>query len=120
MNTCWLAWLAGIVEGEGNINVHTTHKVRGGERRAYPYPQLRVRMTDEDVVRRCAEVAQEYGGGVYGPWSSKQEGKLHHKPSWQFTITGEPARRLLLDLLPYLGERRSAKVREVLSLEVAA
>lgn len=119
MSFAWLpfgnpryAWLAGIVEGEGCISVHYTHKIRGGERREYPYPQLRIAMADEDVIRRCAEVAAPYGGG--GVYEQKVRSD-HHKVLYQFTITGDPCRRLLEVLSPYFGERRLAKAKEVVS-----
>ena len=99
-----VAWLAGIIEGEGAIGVHKTYKIRGGERRQYRYPQIRVRMTDEDIVQRCADITAPMGGGMYGPVAGW---KPHYKSVWQWTITGAPARQVLTLVLPYLGLRRT-------------
>lgn len=94
-----VAWAAGIFEGEGCITWH------GGGR-----PMLAVNMTDEDVLRRFADVV---GGKVYGPCQGKG---ATWKPYFRWYVQGnERTERVLALFQPWLGRRRTARASEVLS-----
>lgn len=84
-----LAWLAGLYEGEGCVLANPL--------------RIRISMTDEDTLR--AFVARSGVGAVTGPRPATGLGK---KPVWDYVVTGRKAYALLVAMLPWLGERRTA------------
>ena len=104
-----LAWLAGLVEGEG------TFTTRVESPRNNPYGRtsiaMRVAMTDEDVVRRAHAVAQV--GRVYGPYK-KAGGR--YKDYWVWSCAQRDTVAMVAALWPWLGTRRRARATELLQL----
>lgn len=102
------AWLAGLLEGEGCFRV--AHDRRPGRR-----PQLTValKMSDRDVVARAAEILP----GTPRKVRTREDSKKN--PKWSDTYecswTGQAAEDLMVAVLPHMGTRRSAKIRECLS-----
>jgi hypothetical protein len=97
-----LYWLAGIMEGEGSFYMHP----EGGRL----YLRTSLSMTDEDVVARCHEIT---GVGTFG---GPYEGRENAKTYWTWKISRQTdAAAVMMTLLPLMGERRSAKIRECLS-----
>lgn len=92
------AWLAGLMEGEGWFGVSKTGT-----------PQTTLGMTDEDIVRRAHAVANI--GSFYGPRAIPGQ---KDRFTWQLQ-KGHEAAALMLVLYPYLGRRRQAKIREVVT-----
>lgn len=99
-----LAWAAGLFEGEGSFHIAKT-----------PYgsrvPVMNLGMTDRDVVEKFQRIAD----------SSRVKGPIHRVPGRKPMYTLEIAKRsdvkrLILAFLPWFGERRTAKAREVLAL----
>jgi hypothetical protein len=100
----WWAWLAGLFEGEGTIDVRSKPPLR---------MHLRVKMTDEDVIRRAQSVAGV--GRVYGPYNypSNEPGR---QDVWIWAVyRRDEAAAVLRRIYPFLGERRSARVAEALA-----
>ncbi len=93
-----LAWAAGLIEGEGCFTKHTNA------------PYILVDMTDKDIIQRL------YGifpfGIMRGPYSNKT--KPQHKPRWRFDAFGPKAKIIMEAIRPYMGERRGAKIDELL------
>lgn len=90
-----LAWAAGLFEGEGWIRVKPAHV------------ELGLKMTDEDVVRRFAEVLGI--GYVDGPIQPSGNRKL----IWTWHLAqGEFVRVFLEAIEPWMGKRRTAKIKE--------
>jgi hypothetical protein len=91
-----LGWLAGILEGEGCFSISQTGTV-----------QVRVAMTDEDVVRRCQAVT---GIGVI-----LQQRQQQRQQMWRWSVNRA---RDVIDLLalvrPLMGQRRQTKIAECL------
>lgn len=83
-----LAWLAGIIEGEGGIS---------------PRSVIRVRMTDEDVMQR---VAAMLGGRA----KECPPGKPHWSPLWDVAVSGGRARGVADRIYETLGDRRRRQV----------
>lgn len=83
------AWLAGIVEGEGTLIT-------------LPKPELRVAMTDADIVERLVRLT-----GVGRTYSYDYKRHEHYKP---VTVWSLIRQRHLLSVIktirPWLGERR--------------
>ena len=95
-----IAWAAGIVEGEGCIGADAR-----GHHGAFT-PRMTVAMTDEDVIRRLADI---FGiGKVYGPHQRGTE----RKPMWTWGIHNfEHWQAAWAMVWPWLGERRKEQVR---------
>lgn len=98
-----IIWAAGLFEGEGSICVHTS-----AGKYVYKRVHLALSTTDEDVVRRFHAAVGL--GTINGPYQGT------NKRYWQWRVTGTKARVVLERLLPYLGERRTAKAEEVKSV----
>jgi hypothetical protein len=92
-----LAWLAGLLEGEGTF--------------LKPFPSaprlvvVRVSMTDRDVVTRAANLM---GVGV----ASFRPRNPNHKPVWIATVKGKRARELMLMLKPLMGSGVNHRLRQ--------
>lgn len=88
-----IIWAAGLFEGEGCIVSNRPNK------RRY---ELRLRMSDKDVVSQFAEVVG------FGTISFEPSNNSNHKDLWCWCLTGKlKVRSLLIKLLPYLGMRRA-------------
>lgn len=98
-----LEYLAGLVDGEGCIRLHPSNK---GKYRKY-YPRLQVTNTYRSILDMLVD---QYGGAVH---SSKNELKPHWKEKHDWRLTGDKARELLNQLLPYLIIKQD-KAKEVL------
>lgn len=73
---------------------------------------VKLTMTDEDIVRRAADIAP----GCPTPLKRNRTGNdARHKPITIANWCGKPATDLMWRVLPYLGERRSAKVLDILA-----
>ena len=93
-----LAWLAGLIEGEGSFSITADCR----------YIRIKVKMTDEDVVRQAQLVAAM--GTVGGPYDSGPR----RKDQWQWVVTdSNEAYALMIALYPWLGQRRQARIREI-------
>jgi len=92
-----IAWLAGLLEGEGCFWL--------AEGR---YGSLSLTMSDGDVVKRAAETM-----GVTCRVGKAQ--KAHWSDRWTATASGIRGRRIMERILPFMGDRRGAKISELLA-----
>lgn len=91
------AWLAGIIEGEGTFTLNSGK-----------YVQVSVMMADRDIVERCRQVSGL--GTVNGPIDHPRS----RKPLFTWDVSNKrDIARLLLLIYPLLGERRRARVAEI-------
>ena len=95
-----VAWLAGLLEGEGSFYVYV------GVRRLRP--TISISMTDRDVVERATHLM---GTGLYV--LARRE--PHHKQPYMTSATGDRAVMVMKAVLPYMGERRSARIEAAIS-----
>lgn len=97
-----LAWLAGIIEGEGSIEYGAGS--RGN------YYKVTVEMTDLDVVDRVHRIAG--CGTLRGPyWHPKST-----KEIWKWAVQNRPAVLALLQVIyPLMGIRRQTKIEDLMS-----
>lgn len=100
MDEISLAWLAGLLEGEGYFALSQGN------------PVIRVNMTDRDVIERVADLM---GGSVLGPYGEGRGGNPNARPYFTTSATGERALSLMSDLKPYLFQRRLEQIDGVLS-----
>jgi hypothetical protein len=100
------AWVAGYLEGEGCFFWITYQTEKYGP---YHYPRIACSSTDRDVLEQLAEYT-----GVGRVWGPQDRGP--NKPIWHWTVSkGKEAAALMRALYPYMGQRRRAKIDEVLA-----
>lgn len=100
-----LYWLAGLLEGEGCFSVqHYPHNPKS-------LPVIVLRMTDWDVVVKAGEML---GGNQKLPTTTKRA-QNHHKDIYTWRVAGKRAVEVMRWLLPLMGIRRAARIREVLA-----
>ncbi len=113
-----LAWLAGILEGEGSFCI-STHRYRNKTptklSKIYTYRRIKIRlhMTDEDVVRRAHEIA---GVGTFHVYNVRPRTSMKLKPQmyiWQISIEKDAA-TLMKRLKPYMSARRQEQIQTCL------
>lgn len=104
-----IAWAAGLFEGEGSINWSTGSGTLPERHR--PQARLVIGMTDRDVLERFARVV---GHGTVRPKAKHRSWQPHFKDAWVWEVrTWETVTAVLNMLLPWLGERRSARAHEI-------
>jgi len=99
-----LAWLAGLLEGEGSF-LMCRCRVGG---KVYRYPKIVVGMTDRDVVERAGRLL---GNNKTYPMPKQPR----RKQAWRVAVTGWKAAELMRSMRPWLGERRREAVDAVLA-----
>lgn len=92
-----IAWMAGLLEGEGSF----------GMREQSNSPCIQLAMTDRDVVERAALLL----GSNLRVHSDKRGNR---KACWQTRPHGYRAIGWMLTVYSFMGERRRAKIREVM------
>ena len=97
MTNEWLAWAAGIVDGEGCIAL-----VKGRHRRCKEYYALRVAVTNTDP-RMLLQLRHTLGGAITKHGVIKVAG---HKRVWRWSATGRIAAEMLQKMLPWLVTKR--------------
>lgn len=99
-DTRQLAWLAGLMEGEGSFARGSPAKPRR--------PTTSICMTDEDVIRRVCEL---WGTRV---WLMKQKNP-RYKPPYRTELVGGSAVAMMALLRPHLCARRQAQIDEAVA-----
>lgn len=94
-----LAWLAGIIEGEGCFYVNKKTKS----------PLIRVKMGDRDVVEK---VSKMWRVNV----NFAKDGRRNHSDMYTATVYGHLALDWMKKVYPMMGARRKAKILEILDL----
>jgi hypothetical protein len=99
-----IAWLAGILEGEGSFwadkNRKTINRIR------YMNPQIAVEMADKDIIDR---VASMLGNSVQSRQRDPSKKRLYNT-----RVGGRKAVAWMLTLFTLLGQRRRAKIAEIM------
>lgn len=102
--TADIGYLAGIIDGEGCIQLRDNHNK--GKRF---YPRVTVKMTDLDVLEKCQQIT---GAGIINTIKNVPEG---HKPQWRWEINKQAdAAAVLMMIFPLVSERRKQKIEQVL------
>jgi hypothetical protein len=102
-----IAWLAGLLEGEGCFGVKGPNPSN-----AHRYPYVVVRMTDRDVVERVATLM---GGNVVTRSHTPSMRSRGEQPIYRYWLVGSRALHVMRLLRPWMGERRTAKVDALLA-----
>jgi hypothetical protein len=101
-----LAWLAGLLEGEGYFL--SFRNTVGGK--VYRYPQIVLRMTDLDVVEHANRLLSNNKVSPLPP-----DKRRPTKTMFRALMQGQKAADLMRQLRPWMGERRGAKIDEILA-----
>jgi hypothetical protein len=94
-----IAWIAGLLEGEGSFLVKTGTQ---------GYPVIQCSMTDKDIMIRLQSLC---GGSL----SSHKPKNLNWKETHVWRLGGVAALDIMSKILPHMGERRTNKILEVMS-----
>ena len=94
-------WLAGLLEGEGCFALNYQNKNR------YRYPLITLGMTDQDTVQHAADLMGVVRIG-------RKKSHAGHKQMHEMRLSGSRAAKVMLEVLPYMSERRSQRIRKVL------
>lgn len=92
-------WLAGMLEGEGSFCQQPNRK----------FPRISFVSTDFDVALRVATLLN---CNVGGRGDKNRPG--HHKPVYLVQVAGREAIGWMMTLYRLMGQRRRAKIRELL------
>jgi hypothetical protein len=102
-------WLAGYLEGEGWFGRHKYERKSGTRF----YLSASVSSTDQDIIVRVKNMwFERYGAKI--SISSEPPPKHGTKHFYRMAVQGVKAAALMRDLYPLLGERRRAKIDEIL------
>lgn len=99
-----LAWLAGLLEGEGCF-----YALRNSDKQRYRYPAVDLKMNDEDVVRRASLL-------MGATWVTNTHPPTAKNTAYVTRVQGKRALQVMRLVLPYMGARRTAKIKELFSL----
>lgn len=102
INTLELAWLAGLLEGEGCFGMAT-------KKDKYKYPFIQIKMTDYDVIIR---VAQLFNKDKVTSARTLPSGKI----AYNTYVQGNDAIEVMKMLLPHMFGRRANKIQEIFDL----
>ncbi len=112
-----IAWLAGLLEGEGCFRVNDSPARKKSGRR--PSLTVKLKMSDEDIVTRAADLMKAARVRAIKPSQTKANNTYHNRERWsdvyELEIGGQKAEDVMSAVLPYMGKRRSAKIRECLA-----
>ena len=99
MNKESIAYIAGIIDGDGCITI-TRRKIRRLKTDNWYYePQVIITNTDKELLRFCAE--------RYGGWIAKlRKPNRNYSTAYQWKVTGDEMKSILDDVNPYLIVRR--------------
>lgn len=109
-----LMWLAGFLEGEGTF---VSSRRRNAQGRDYVQPRIQAYSTDLDVLQRAQRVSGV--GRVCGPLKNSRPDRYKDRYCWSVSRQAE-VYPLLEALLPHMGERRAARIRELLAIRTAS
>lgn len=93
MDAVTTAWLSGLLEGEGWFGIDGV-------------PTIELEMKDLDVIQRVAD--------IWGVSYIRTRERQPNQTIYRVRIRGERARKVMREVLPYMGERRSSRITSLL------
>lgn len=94
-----LAYLAGLVDGEGWVGWHQTQvKLADGTKKPYRYPTVEVQMTTNGGIELGHRL---FGGSV----TYRDHANRNRKPTYKWVMANRNAEKLLRAIRPYLREK---------------
>lgn len=96
-----LGWLVGLLEGEGHFGYYTQTQ------------RVVLRMTDEDVVFKCAALFEQITGEPCNVTEEMHVGRRQH--TFLILIYGDRARQIMQLVVKRMGQRRRKKIHQALN-----
>lgn len=96
----WIAWLAGLLEGEGTLTSTAT------------YPVISMQMCDIDVLQRAARIMNIER---VSPKDVERNRERGWSPAFYIAISGARAAEWMRELRPAMGQRRASEMDDALA-----
>ena len=104
-----VAWIAGLLEGEGYFGIDNRSKDRYETSKIPPAPFIKVSMVDEDIIQRLSKLLDK-------PYFSPSRKTVTGKQVYTLHIgEKEKVLSILQQILPYMGVRRGERIKECIS-----
>ncbi len=104
-----IAWAAGLLEGEGCFVFHRRHN-----KNRHCCVAIHCEMTDEDTVLKLQSVFN-LGSVLLRPNIAGRVDRRQRKPTYIWSVQNKAGVKRVCDaVLPYMGKRRSAKIKQLL------
>ena len=103
-----LAWLAGLLEGEGSFMISFS---RRGDKK-YKYARIGIQMTDLDVIEKVRDIFQSK---IFTYEQQKRPHINSSKTMYRLWLDGKNAVELMKLVCPFMGKRRRSQINVVLS-----
>lgn len=97
-----LAWVAGLLEGEGHFAYVNNGQGSGTQR-------VQLRMADEDVVIKAADILSRMIGASI-KINERAGYKVNWSPQHDFQLNGENARIVMKKLIRFMSEHRKHQI----------
>lgn len=98
-----LGWLIGLIEGDGTFTFDGKNRV------------VALKITDLDVAERFARLLNTTVNGPY----HYEDSQIGPKPYYMTKISGRRAVEFMASTAQYFGQRRQAKIRELLGNQLS-
>lgn len=95
-------WLAGLLEGEGCFTTTGAKK---------SYVAVYLVSTDKDVVETASEIMD------CKVQTLKRISSVSRKPQYRAVVQGDKARKIMRNVLPFMGHRRTVRITELLEAD---
>lgn len=103
-----IAWIAGLIEGEGSISIRNRGKDRYEVSTAPPEISIKIAMTDKDVIEKFSKLVDK-------SYFSLKRKTVTNKTVYQISVSQkEKVIYLLESILPHMGQRRTQRITEAL------
>jgi len=104
-STTDLAWLAGIIDGEGTISIYKEQRPANKSGYRY-YSVVEISNSNEGIINRLSAILPDSAVKMRA-----NKPKPNHKQVWKLKITRRWTKPVLTTILPYLvGKRKQAEV----------
>ena len=97
-----IIYIAALLEGEGYFNMNRNN------------PIIVLNMCDKDIVERYKNFLNDLGSKSKAKILAIAPRQKHYKPVYHYEITGQWAILIMKLLLPYMGLRRSNKIKMII------
>lgn len=95
-----IAWVAGLIEGEGTFGVTQTNS-----------PFIAIQMNDKDVLEQAQSIMN--GTSLYGPYKHRR-GDSYDTPHYRLAVYGTLAISWMMTLYTLMQSRRKAKMKYII------
>ena len=112
IDECALAWLAGIIEGEGTVSIY--HQKRKGNAPDQLRATISITNTDPHLISRCNEIFNTLGCNVHINQYDNKKGSTRTVYDMQ-TAKQEYVKKICEAVIPYMVGEKLAKAKLVLS-----